>query len=91
MEKWFTIEPILVVADLDKKIKMKVDILDYAIGVVLSIECSDGWWRPVAYLSKSLNEIERNYEIYDKEMMVVIRGLGNWKHLLKGAKFKFKI
>jgi len=45
----------------------------------------------VAYLSKSLNETERNYEIYDKEMMMVIRGLENWRYLLKGAKFKFKI
>jgi len=45
----------------------------------------------VAYLSKSLNETERNYEIYDKEMMMVIRGLENWRYLLEGAKFKFKI
>ena len=69
------------VADLDKKIKMKVDILDYAIGVVLSIECSDGWWRPVAYLSKSLNKTERIYEIYNKEMLEVIRGLENWRDI----------
>jgi len=45
----------------------------------------------VAYLSKFLNETERNYEIYDKEMMVVIRGLENWRYLLEGAKFKYKI
>jgi len=45
----------------------------------------------VAFLSKSLNEIERNYEIHDKEMLVVIRGLENWKHLLEGAKFKFEV
>jgi len=32
---------------------------------------------PVAYLSKSLNETERNYKIYNKEMPVVIRGLEN--------------
>jgi len=44
---------------------------------VLSIECSDEWWRPVTYLLKSLNEIERNYEIYDKKMLVVIRELEN--------------
>ena len=91
LKKRFTIELVLVVLDLNRKMKIEVDTSDYMIGRVLSMECSDGWWRPVAYLSKSLNQIERNYEIYDKEMMVVIRGLGNWKHLLKGAKFKFKI
>jgi len=45
----------------------------------------------VAYLSKSLNEMERNYEIHDKEILVVIRGLENWKHLLEDAKYKFKV
>ena len=44
-------------------------------GGVLSIECKDNLWRPVAFLSKSLNEIERNYEIHDKEMLAIIRGL----------------
>ena len=33
--------------------------------------------KPVAYLSKSLNEMERSYKIHDKEMLVVIRGLEN--------------
>jgi len=31
----------------------------------------------VAFLSKSLNEIEKNYEIHDKEILVVIRELEN--------------
>ena len=57
--------------------KIEIDVSDCATREVLSIECSDGWWRPVAYLSKSLNETERNYEIHDKEMLVVIRGLEN--------------
>ena len=54
---------------------MEVDVSDYVIGGVLSIECKDRRWRPVAYLSKSLNEMERNYEINNKEILVVIREL----------------
>jgi len=45
----------------------------------------------VAFLSKLLNETERNYEIYSKEMLAIIQGLENWRHLLEGAKFKFKV
>ena len=52
---------------------MEVDISDYAIEGVLSMECKNEQWRLVAYLSKSLNKIEKNYEIHDKEMLVVIR------------------
>ena len=55
------------------------------------MECKNRKWQPVVFLSKSLNEIERNYEIHDKEMLAVIRGLENWRHLLEGAKFKFEI
>ena len=74
-----------------KKIRIKVDTLDYATGGVLSMECEDRWWRPETFLSKSLNKTEKNYKIYKKEMLVVIRGLENWRYLLESAKFKFKV
>ena len=57
--------------------RIKVDVLDYMMREVLSMECEDGKWRPVAYLLKSLNETERNYEIYNKEILAVIRELKN--------------
>jgi len=71
--------------------RMEVNTLNYATEEVLSIECDDGKWRPVAFLSKSLNKIERNYETHDKEMLAVIRGLENWKYLLESVKFKFEV
>ena len=49
------------------------------------MESKDGKWRPVAFLSKSLNETKINYEIYDKEMLAIIRGLEVWRYLLEGA------
>ena len=81
----------LAAPDLDKKMRMEVDASDYATGGVLSMECEDGLWRLVAFLSKSLNEIERNYEIYDKKILVIIRGLEVWRHLLEGVQLKFEI
>ena len=91
MKERFTEESVLAVLDLDKKIRIEVDMSDYTTEEVLFIECEDGRWRLVAFLSKYLNEIKRNYEIYDKEMLAVIRGLENWRHLLKGTKFKFEV
>ena len=81
----------LAVPDIDKKLRMEVDVSDYTTDGVLLMECEDGLWRPVAFLSKSLNEMERNYEIHDKEMLAIIRELENWRHLLEGAHFKFEI
>jgi len=82
---------VLVAPDLDKKMRMEVDASDYATEEVLSMECKDSRWRPVAFLSKSLNKTERNYEIHDKEMLAIVRGLENWRHLLEGTCFKFEI
>ena len=91
LKERFTKELVLAALDLDKKIRMEVDVSDYATGGVLSMECEDGRWRPVAYLLKSLNEMERNYKIHDKEMLAVIQRLENWRHLLEDTKFKFEI
>jgi len=64
---------------------------EYATGGVLSMKCEDEKWRPVAFISKSLNEAKRNYEIHDREMLVIIRCLDEWRHLLEGAQNKFEI
>jgi len=66
---------VLAALDLDKKMRMEVDASDYVMEEVLSMEGEDGKWRPVVFLSKLLNKTERNYEIYNKEMLAVIRGL----------------
>ena len=91
LKERFTKELVLAAPDINKKMRMEVDALDYATGGVLSMECKDGLWRPVVFLSKSLNETERNYKIHDKEMLAIIRGLEAWRHLLKGVQFKFEI
>ena len=91
LKERFTKEPVLAALDLDKKMRMKVDVSDYVMGGVLLMECEDELWRPVAFLSKSLNKMERNYKIYDKEMLAIIRGLESWRHLLEGAQSKFEI
>jgi len=91
LKEKFTKELVLTTSDLDKNIRMEVNTLDYITGGVLFMECEDGKWRLVAFLSKSLNETEKDYEIHDKEMLAVIRGLENWRHLLDDIKYKFEV
>ena len=68
-----------------------MDASNFAMGGVLSIKYKDNKWRPVAYISKLLNETEKNYKIYDKEMLAVIRCLETWRYFLKGSRSKFKV
>ena len=65
----------MAVSDLNKEFRVEADALNYTTGGVLTIECSDELWRPVVFISKSLSDMERNYEIYDKEMLAIVRCL----------------
>ena len=62
----------MVIPDLDKEMRVEADASDFAMGGVLSMKCEDERWRPVAYISKSLNEAERNYKIHNKEILAII-------------------
>jgi len=46
-------ESILVAPDLDKKMRIEVDVSDYVTGGILFMEYSDRKWRLVAYLLKN--------------------------------------
>ena len=84
-------QPVLVALDLDKEIRIEADMSEYAIGGVLSIKCENEKWRPIVFISKLLNEAERNYKIHNREMLAIVRCLDKWKHLLEGAQNKFEI
>jgi hypothetical protein len=84
--------PILIFADDSRPFWMEVDSSDFATRAVLSQQSpSDNMWHPVAYYSKSLNAVEHNYQIHNKEMLAIIHALEDWHHFLKGAHHKFEI
>jgi len=87
----FTTRLLLVVLDLNKEFKIEADTSNFVTGGMLSIKCKDNKWRPVAYISKSLNKTEHNYEIHDKKMLAIIQYLETWRHFLEGTKGKFEI
>lgn len=91
LKKAFTSAPILKIPDDEHPFRMECDSSDFATGAVLEQLGSDGLWHPVAYYSKALGPHERNYEIYDKEMLAIVRGLKEWRHHLEGHPLPFEI
>jgi len=87
-----TTAPVLMSPQDSEPFRVEVDSLDFATGVVLSQQLTaDGKWHPVAFYSKSLSSMERNYEIHDKEMLAVICVLKEWRHFLEGATHPIEI
>jgi len=91
LKQVFTMKLVLAALDLDKEFRVEADASNYATGGVLLMKYSDELWRLVAFISKSLSDTERNYEIHDKEILAVVRCLEVWRHFLEGAMVKFKI
>ena len=70
---------------------MKANTLNYTTRGVLLIKYSDKLQRPVAFISKLLSDTEQNYEIHNKEILVVVKCLEAQRHFLEGTTTKFKI
>ena len=83
--------PVLVALDLDKEFRVKVDALNYATREVLLMKYSNELWRPVTFISKFLSNTRRNYKIYNKEILIVVRCLEVWRYFLEGTTIKFEI
>lgn len=81
----FTSTPVLIMPDVTKPFHIEADSSNFATGAVLTQIGSDGHRHPCAFLSQSFMEAERNYEIYDKELLAIIRALEEWRHYLEGA------
>ena len=92
LKEAFTTAPILRIPDDFNPFRLSTDASDFATGAVLSqLDPDDTLWHPVAFFSKSLNVHERNYEIYDKELLAIIRALEEYRHYLEGHPEKFEI
>src|SRR6266436_1047807 len=71
--------------------RLECNASNFATGAVLSQQQEDGLFHPIGFMSKSFSDTERNYQIHDKEMLVIMRALEEWRHFLEGSDQKFEI
>jgi hypothetical protein len=45
------------------------------IAGVLSQEYPGNMWKPIGYFSKTINLVELNYQIHDKELLAIVKSL----------------
>jgi len=87
-----TIAPVLVSPQNLEPFRIEADSSDFASRAVLSQQLpGEEKWHPVAFYSKFLSPVERNYEIHDKEMLTIIHALEEWRHFLEGARHLVEI
>ena len=85
LKEAFSSAPVLKMFEWDKVCYVECDSSDYVTGGVLSQLDDQGQLRPVAYFSKTHNPAECNYEIYDKELMAIVKAFQEWRPELEGS------
>ncbi len=69
-------------------IELAIDALDYAIDVEVGQIGKDRKYRPISFFLKKFLEIELNYEIYNKELLAIVRAIKENRYYLKEVKYQ---
>ena len=88
LKREFQESVVLAFPDHNKPFIVETDASGYALGGILSQEDEKGRTRPVAFYSRKLNAAERNYEVYDQELLAIKCCFDVWSPYLKGAKHR---
>jgi len=81
----FSKSPVLLMPDPTKPFVVESDASKFATGAVLRQRDINGDWHPCGYISHSFDVTQRNYKIYDCELLGIIRALEMWRHYLLGS------
>src|SRR5229473_8537281 len=87
MKMAFMKEVVLTVPNNNAPYYMVTDASKKSIRGVLMQRDSNGLLCPISFISATLNPAEQNYNIYDRELLALIRGLEEWRHYLEGSPF----
>ena len=87
----FTSELILIHFDPEKEIVVETDASDYVSAGILSQYDDNGILRPVAYFSRKHTPAECNYEIFDKELLAIVKAFENWRPELEGSAYPIDV
>ena len=70
-----TIVLILVIFNLEREAILETNVLDYTVGVCLTQKGDNGKIRIMVFYSCKITGLELNYNIYNKELLVVVEAL----------------
>ena len=91
LKEQFKEEKALQIFDLKKLITIEIDTSDKAIRACLLQPNKSGKLQLVAFYSRKFILVELNYDIYNKELIVIVNAFETQKVYLEGAKYKVEI
>ena len=80
----FSPGPVLSIPDVSRPFSIMTDASLFTAGAILLQADTNGDLHPCAYFSHTFLPAERNYVIYDRELLVVILALTEWRQYIQG-------
>ena len=74
----------------EDKFRVETDASEHIIGGILSQEQEEKW-KQIAFLFRMIQPAERNYEIYNKELLAIVEVLTKWRQYLLDTIEPFEI
>jgi len=90
LKEKITSQLVLALPKREGKFQVETNASGHVIGGVLSQE-QNGKWKPIAFLSRTMQPAEQNYEIYDKELLAIVEANTKWRQYLLDATGKFEV
>lgn len=82
LKQALTSAPVLATFDPRADKRLESDASNYAIGGALHQKDADGDWHPICYFSRKMSDAERNYTVYEQELLALVECLKEWEHWL---------
>ena len=86
LKKKFISAPILASFDPERKIILKTNASDQALGSCLSQPDAEGQLHPVGYRSRKFSGPELNYDVHNKELLTIVDAFEEWQAYLEGSR-----
>src|SRR5712671_2641374 len=91
--------PVLAQPSYDKSFIVHTDASAYGVGTILlqegelplNAKTSKPLLHPIVYYLGMFIQVERNYDIYERELLAVVKALKHWHHHLGGSRWPFTV
>jgi hypothetical protein len=95
--------PVLTQLNFNKKFYLQTNMSGYGMGAILSQEgddetltpammkCTKPVLHPIVYYSATFTSMEWNYDVYDHELLAIMKALAHWRQYLGWTKVPFTI
>uniref|UniRef100_A0A674NT72 ribonuclease H n=1 Tax=Takifugu rubripes TaxID=31033 RepID=A0A674NT72_TAKRU len=86
LKNMFINTPVLTHPDPERQFVVEVDASDSGVGAILSQRhATDNKLHPCAFFSRRLSPAEANYDVGNRELLLVVLALQEWRHWLEGG------